>query len=347
MKKILIIRNDKLGDFMLSYPSFALLKKNMPDTTLVAFVPAYTQEMAEACPWIDQVLIDTTPKAKWQSGFSLAKIFRTEQFDTVITLYSRARVGLAVALARIPYRLAPASNIAQVFYNHRLTQHRSRSKKPEHVYNQDLIRHFLKQEKIPIQENPQPPFLRFNDHETQEKKQIFCQQNKIDPSRLLVFIHPGSGGSANNLSITQYAMLAKNLTSKQGHYIVLTAGPRELETAKTLSTHLNKIPHLIFESKKGLLNFAQHIQFADLFISGSTGPLHIAGALDVPTAAFYPRRRSATALRWQTLNSTENRMSFSPKTLDQRAESLNIDVDEATHLISEKFLTKQHQRNSD
>ncbi|VAX30370.1 ADP-heptose--lipooligosaccharide heptosyltransferase II [hydrothermal vent metagenome] len=340
MKKILIIRNDKLGDFMLAYPSFALLKENMPDTILAALVPAYTQEMAEACPWIDQVLIDPTPESKWHSGFSLAKIFQDEQFDAVITLYSRARVGLAAVLASIPYRLAPASKFAQVFYNHRLTQRRSRSEKPEHEYNQDLVRHFLKQQNIPILKNPKPPFLRFSDQETEEKKRHFCHQNKIDPNHLLIFMHPGSGGSANNLSLAQYAKLAKNLESKQGHNIVLTAGPGELKAAKSLSTLLNQTPHLIFESKKGLRHFAQHIQFADLFISGSTGPLHIAGALDTPTAAFYPQRRSATALRWQTLNSPRNRLSFSPTTIDQREESLNINVDEAARLISEKFLLK-------
>lgn len=323
---------------MLAYASFALLKENMPDAMLVALVPAYTREMAEACPWIDQVLIDPQPETSWYSGFSLTKIFRAEQFDAIITLYSRARVGLAAMLAPIPYRLAPASKFAQFFYNHRLRQRRSRSEKPEHMYNQDLVRHFLNQQNITILKNPQPPFLHFSDQKIKEKKQHFCHHNKIDPLTSLVFIHPGSGGSANNLSITQYTRLAINLKSKQGHVVVLTAGPGELETAKTLSTCLNQIPHLIFESKKGLRDFAEHIQFADLFISGSTGPLHIAGALDIPTAAFYPRRRSATALRWQTLNSPENRLSFSPKGIDQREESLNIDVDKAARLISEQFM---------
>lgn len=340
MKKILVIRNDKLGDFMLAYPSFALLKKNMPEASIHALVPAYTKEMAEVCPWIDHVLIDPTPNAKWTSGFSLAKRFRMEHFDAVITLYSRARVGLAAVLARIPYRLAPATQWAQVFYNHRLTQRRSLSEKPEYVYNADLVRYFLEENKIPITKNPDPPFLHFDDQDIQKKRSRFCQQNQIAPKTPLVFIHAGSGGSANNLSIAQYATLAANLKSRQGHTLVLTAGPGELENAKALSAQLKRTPHLIFESKEGLRKFAEHIQCAALFISGSTGPLHIAGALDVPTAAFYPRRRSATALRWQTLNRPENRLSFSPGKIDRQERTLNIDVDEAARFISERFLLK-------
>ena len=48
------------------------------------------------------------------------------------------------------------------------------------------------------------------------------------------------------------------------------------------------------------------------FIAGSTGPLHIAGALDIPTIAFYPRKKSGNAVRWQTLNTYTRRLSFMP-----------------------------------
>ncbi|MEJ2142293.1 MAG: glycosyltransferase family 9 protein, partial [Gammaproteobacteria bacterium] len=80
-----------------------------------------------------------------------------------------------------------------------------------------------------------------------------------------------------------------------------------------------------------------HIQFADLFISGSTGPLHIAGALDVPTAAFYPRRRSATPLRWQTLNSEARRLAFTPAEDAEETDVSAIDVEAATRQINSQY----------
>ncbi|HEX5313446.1 MAG TPA: glycosyltransferase family 9 protein, partial [Gammaproteobacteria bacterium] len=75
---------------------------------------------------------------------------------------------------------------------------------------------------------------------------------------------------------------------------------------------LGDAPHVVYRSDSGLADYARHVAAADLFIGGSSGPLHIAGALDRPTAAFYPRRRSASALRWQTLNSEGRRLSFMP-----------------------------------
>ncbi|MFQ5597365.1 MAG: glycosyltransferase family 9 protein [Nitrospiria bacterium] len=326
---------------MLAYPSFALLKANLPNVTVYALVPSYTRALAEACPWIDRLLIDPSPQGRWPSGYRLAKAIRDERIDGVISLYSTARVGIAVYLAGIPYRLAPATKFAQVFYNYRLVQRRSCSEKPEYVYNQELVRHFLRTQPVTIRYEPTPPFLRFNDDHVSRLKARFCQSHGIEPDRPLIFVHPGSGGSARNLSLDQFARLVRKLESKEGHHVVISAGPMEREPAAKLSDLLAQRPHTIYHSTQGLRIFAEHIQFADLFISGSTGPLHIAGALDVPTAAFYPKRRSSTALRWQTLNTPGNRLSFSPKDSADPEDMQAVDIDSAAKTISEHLLWRR------
>jgi len=116
-KKILVIRNDKLGDFMLSYPSFALLKQALPDCETFALVPGYTKEMAEACPWIDHVMIDPGKDSGLTGLRALISSFRNYKIDAAITLFSTARIGFALMAAGIPYRLAPATKVAQIFYN--------------------------------------------------------------------------------------------------------------------------------------------------------------------------------------------------------------------------------------
>ncbi len=338
-KKILIVRNDKLGDFMLSYPAFALLKRSLPESQLYALVPPYTRDMAEACPWIDQVLLD-----EWQNNgvfgnAALLSLIKRHRFDAIISLYSTTRIGLCAWLAGIPYRLAPATKLAQIFYNHRLTQHRSRSEKPEHVYNSDLVQNFCHDLAIPQPALPVPPLLQFDTGEVSLAKQAFLQQHQLGEDTLLIFVHPGSGGSARNLSTRQYAALASKLLTTHRHVIVISAGPGEYENAQQMASHLTDTPHVVYESHNGLRAFAQHIQFADVFIGGSTGPLHIAGALDCPTAAFYPRRRSATALRWQTLNSANRRLAFSPPSDADEEDMQSIDIDVAARTISQHYLT--------
>jgi ADP-heptose:LPS heptosyltransferase len=337
-KKILVIRNDKLGDFMLCYPSFALLKQAMPECKTFALIPNYTREMAEACPWIDHVIIDPGKDSGGKGLRSLINSFRAYKFDAAITLFSTTRIGFALMAAGIHYRLAPATKVAQIFYNHKLTQRRSRSEKPEYEYNLDLVRDFLLSQNIAIPELRKPPYLRFNEQEVEELKQTFCSTHHLDSRNPVVFIHPGSGGSANNLSLDQYQQLAINLADKTALNLVITAGPGELPYAEQLAMQLGNLKHTVYYSTEGLQRFAQHIQFATMFISGSTGPLHIAGALNTATAAFYPRRLSATSVRWQTLNSENKRLAFSPPESADEHDMSAIDIKNAANEIYQKFL---------
>ena len=337
-KKILVVRNDKLGDFMLSFPAIALLKASLPEARIYALVPDYTRDMAEACEWIDEVVIDKWQNTGISANLSLLKHCRQYQFDAIISLYSTTRIGFCAFAARIPYRLAPATKLAQLFYTQRLSQRRSRSEKPEHAYNSDLVRRFCQDQHIPIASPPQAPFLQFDTETVHNLRADFCAQQEISSDQKLIFVHPGSGGSARNLSTEQYADLARRLVSTHGHTIIVSAGPGEYENAHCLANLLGDTAHAVYESRQGLRQFAEHIQFADIFIGGSTGPIHVAGALDRPTVAFYPRRRSATSLRWQTLNSPPRRLAFSPPETAEEEDMSAIDIKEVARLVSRQYL---------
>ena len=84
MKRILVVRNDKIGDFMLAWPSFAMLKGSMA-CHVTALVPAYTAPLARLCPWIDEVIIDPGVGAdKEQQRALLARIKRYPQVKAVL-----------------------------------------------------------------------------------------------------------------------------------------------------------------------------------------------------------------------------------------------------------------------
>lgn len=336
-RKVLVVRNDRLGDFMLAWPAFALLKSSLPNHRVEVLVPEYTRTLAEFCPWLDDVLVDPAPDPR---GLRLSRALRERAYDAIVALFSTTRVGFAAWNARIPSRIAPATKLAQMFYNQRVRQRRSRSEKPEFVYNLELAEHLLEMWGRPAIRPAAPPYLRFEAAEIAETRRRFLVRHTIAAQRRLVFLHAGSGGSARNLSIAQYATLASNLRCTDGHVLVLCAGPGELTQARQLATLLNQHNHIVFESREGLVNYARHIAFADLFISGSTGPLHIAGALNRRTAAFYPRRCSATALRWQTLNEEDRRLAFSPPPEAAETDMSAIDLLQAASAINAQLLAK-------
>lgn len=314
--RFLVVRNDKLGDFMLIWPALMLLKKSIPGCEVTALVPSYTKSIAEACPWIDKVIIDPEDLA----------VINRKNFDAVITFFSTGRIGWQIWKERIPVRIAPATKFAQVFYNHRVVQRRSRSEKPEYVYNIELIEAFLKLRGV----NPssiEPPYWPITDEYESERIKL-SEELGINVNKKLFFVHAGSGGSANNLSLEQYAQLVEALDSK---YTVLekpqwifTAGPGEEIQTRKLQEMLPNVDSFLYVSKKGLADFAKSLVAADLFVAGSTGPLHIAGALDVKTVGFFPAKISSTSLRWKPCSSDLKTLGFSPK--DQSCAMQDIDV---------------------
>jgi len=341
IKKILVVRNDKLGDLLVSFSTFAVLKKNLPNTEIHVLVSQYTAPMANLCEFIDKVIIDpatqTSTTHHLSDALKLTKLLKQYNYDAIISLFSTLRVAIAARLARIPIRIAPATKIAQIFFNHRITQRRSRSEKPEHRYNQELAEYLLSLLNIVPLQMVYPPYLQFSPDTVQTVKKSFCHEHHTPDNSQMIFIHPGSGGSARNLSAQQYTQLANMLTSEKPITIIVSYGPNEDQVAKEVFDGITQTK-ILYESNKGLEVFSQHLQFADCFISGSTGPLHIAGVLDRPTAAFYTRRQSATSLRWQTLNSEQNRLAFSPPKTSAAEDMSSINIEQAAVKISTTFL---------
>ena len=333
--RILVVRNDKLGDFLLAWPALALLRASLPDAHLDALVPEYTREAAGLCPALDGVVLDPGPEA---GVAALAERLRAGRYDALLTLFSTGRVAWAGWRARIPYRLAPATKWAQVLYNARLTQRRSRSEKPEHAYNSDLARHLVRHlGAAPVEVGP--PYLVFEADEVRARRERLCAELGLAPDLRLVFVHAGHGGSARNLALERYAELGRALRSDRGHALVLSAGPGERAAAERLGALVGDgVPHAVHESRAGLADFARCVAGADVFVAGSTGTLHLAGALDVPTAGFYPRRRSSTPLRWQTLNRPERRLAWCPDAGVHESDMGSIDVVAAAREISAAFL---------
>lgn len=341
--KLLVVRNDKLGDFMLAWPALACLKAAIPSPHVSVLVPRYTAPLARCCPWVDEVILDPGDDADREAQRNLLSRLREGRFDALLTLFSTPRVGWLGWRASIPLRFAPATKWAQVFYNRRITQRRSRSEKPEYRYNMELAEALLVALGTPAASTPAPPYWPLPEGTRAAQREQIADELGLDTSRSWLFLHPGSGGSAVNLSSDQYLAL---ILAIDGQLVereqprpawILTAGPGEEEAAQLLRDRLLAVglESNLLPPRQGVDDFALSLAAADLFIAGSTGPLHIAGCLDLPTAGFYPSRRSSTPLRWQTCNCAAHRLAFCPPAEAGERDMDSIDLDMAASSISD------------
>lgn len=344
-KKLLVVRNDKIGDFMLAWPALACLKSASPTPHVTVLVPAYTAPLASACPWVDDVIIDPGPQADKAAQKTLLNSVKAAQFDALLTLFSTPRIGWLGWLSGIGLRVAPATKWAQLFYNVRIRQRRSRSEKPEYQYNVDLACALLERLSLTLNALPAPPFWPANDTQRAEQRQRLTSSSVPGSAAQLIVVHPGSGGSAVNLSVDQYAALIGGVELQLDDLVsaswLISAGPGEEPAAQALIDQLGNygITAGRLPASSGVADFAHQLAGADMLIAGSTGPLHIAGCLNIATVGFYPAKRSATPLRWQTCNSIDRRLAFSPPATADQQDMSAIDIEAAARQIS-AFLSR-------
>ena len=280
---LLITRHDKIGDFCVTLPLFKAIKEQYPNTKVTALVSKVNFEFAKNIEFIDDVILyDKNDLEK-----TLQNI-KDKKFDASISCFIDTALGKMLFKSRIKKRVAPATKIAQIFFNKRVTQRRSRVEKTEWQYNLDLAKKLFPDIKLDFTR----PLLKFE--EKKEKRVIF---------------HPGFGGSSDgNLSLDDYLNLARSI-SQSSYEIVFSFGPDDRVSKEYIEKNLD-FKATIFDSRISLYEFTRYLACSFLFVSTSTGPMHLAGASNTKTLSFFGNSLFASSKRWATISSLENQNNF-------------------------------------
>ena len=297
---ILVVRTDKLGDFITALPTMYLLKEHNPNHKMIACVAPLNEELARACDFIDEVIVD-----RGEPLFTFVSQLRNANIEASVTLFSNTRVALAQFLAQIPQRIAPATKLAQIFYNRRVKQRRSEVKMAEYEYNLELARTLFPDmgRRFPS------PLLTFNSKEQREAYAAFCKANNI--AKPVIAFHPGFGGSSDaNISVKEYLELAK-IVIKHGEYqVVMTFGPGDEAILDEIKALIRDLDIVLYESKKGLVHFATLVSQFKLFVSTSTGTYHLAALVGTPTMTFFADTLFASVKRWKAVSDEAKQHPF-------------------------------------
>ncbi len=305
---ILVVRTDKLGDFITALPTMAVLKEDNPYNKIIACVAPLNKELALGCGFIDEVIVDDGKS----SFLPFVKKLRAAKIDASITLFSNTRVALAQFLARIPIRIAPATKIAQIFYTHRVKQRRSQVKMAEFEYNLELTKTLFPDINLEYKK----PLLEFSDsHDVYAK---FCKE--YDVTKEIIAFHVGFGGSSDaNWNLDEYEILVREVLKADKYQVVLTFGPDESALCENMQERLKNEKVIFYISKEGIVNFAKLISRFKLFVSTSTGTYHLASLVGCPTLTFFADSLFASSARWKSVGDERLQRHFMiPQDLQKR-----------------------------
>ncbi|HVN48961.1 MAG TPA: glycosyltransferase family 9 protein [Bacteroidota bacterium] len=298
---ILVVRTDRIGDVLLTLPVITALHRNFPAVSVSMLLREYTRDLAETQRGVRSVLTYDC-KGKQKSFFEMLGELRRARVDAAVTVYPRFRIALLLWLAGIPVRVGTAYRWYSFLFNARVYEHRKTAAKHEAEYNLSLL-HALD---CDVSTPPHVELVLTIDdvsaaEETRKKIGI------IDTDRV-VFLHPGSGGSARDWKPEQFALLSILLAEK-GLKVVVTGSEQERTLIESVVKQSNNTA-VPFISSLRLREFAALIRTAKLFIANSTGPLHLAAAVGIPVIGFYPPLNVMSPKRWGPL--TEKKMIFVP-----------------------------------
>jgi ADP-heptose:LPS heptosyltransferase len=302
-RNILIVRTDRIGDVILSLPLAEIVRRNYPDCKITFLVREYTACLVEDNPFIDNVLLLKEEEKRLLLNENI-KTIKKENFDACIIVYPTFLLALTVFLSGIKYRIGTGYRWYSFLFNRKIYEHRRFAKKHELEYNVGLL------ERLGIEESVAPDNINFHlkvSDEARKSIDLVLREYDINTQNRIVIIHPGSGGSSVDLPVDKMIDLTKRLSQIKNLQILITGSVSEADLC-SMFTEVNSVKNLA--GKFDLLQLKSLISFADLFVSNSTGPIHIAAALNKYVIGFYPKILSCSVNRWGPY--TDKRTIFSP-----------------------------------
>ncbi len=313
--RILVVRPDRLGDVVLSTPVFEVIKRYYPDSHLTLVVRESVAPIVRGLPSIDQVIIfDPDKKHAGFRGFlRLVEEIRKGNYRISVVLQGNLKIAAAMFFSNIRYRVGPLSKIySYFFYNRGIRQHRSQVEMHEADYNLQLLRRLG----IRISSRRVPLRVSVPDQRRAEARAWLLEKG-WKPEEALVVVHPGMGGSALNWPESHYVEFVRALL-KEGRQVLLTGGPAEVALLNRIGDALGSLKEkaIFYANTEPVGGLGATLEFysglishASLMVAPSTGPLHLAVALDRPVLTFYPPIRVQSAIRWGPYLKDETRAS--------------------------------------
>ncbi len=227
---------------------------------------------------VDDWVIDRGNTGESLGLFEVAGVIRKREYDCLIELKPSWRTAAAGFASGVGMRIGTSRRFYSFLYNNRANVHRKGSGNHQTDLDLAMLR------PLGIESSGLIPSLSL----PQEYK-ILARELVGSAGDNYIVMHPGSGGSAPNWPREHYADLAGLILKSRVSMVVITGAE---EPSGNFPGCLD------LRGKTSLAQLSGIVAGAKLFVSGSTGPLHLADALGTPCVSFYLDHAAIGPTRW-------------------------------------------------
>jgi len=263
IKKILVIRNDRFGEFLLNIPALRALRETYPQARIVLAVSGIVNELAGLLDCVDEVVI-------WDE---IKKELKKHKFDLSVSLNPLKEANLKCFFAGIPFRLGYDRKWGYLL-NYKLKDTKYLGNRHEVDCNLELVR--------------------LAGAETKNKSISINVDKVYFPQFLknkLIAIHPFTSDPIKQWPLERFKELAMRIEKELNLNVIIIG--------LSLTEFVPDGDAIDMTNKTSLPELAALLKRCVLLISGDSGPVHLAAAVGVPVIALFRSDiPGKCALRW-------------------------------------------------
>ena len=282
IRRLVVVRHDRLGDVLLSLPAIEALRRTYPEARLALMVRPELVPLARMVPVVDEVLVAHANRARLRrelAGFDA---------DLVVCISRGAGMSRVAAGARIRRRVGTGYRIYSPLFTRTVNERRSAGRRHEAEFSLSFAH------RAGAAPGPAAFPLEIAAH-TRTSVGGWLARHGLDEGPFAV-IHPGSGRSCPRWPVRHFIELAAALLDR-GFGVTFSIGPEDAwcdEVLDAARARVRSIPRF----RGGLEHLPALLDSAALVVGNSTGPLHLAAALDRATLGFYAPWSTCGVNRW-------------------------------------------------
>ena len=292
VRRILIVRTDRIGDVVLSTPTITAARKAFPNAYIAVMVSPQTREIVNGNPSLNEVIV-YDKKGVFQT-LRFAKCLKNKKFDLALILHSTNRVNLISFLAGIPKRVGYARGKMDFLLTDRLPYKKRLGEKHEAEYSLDVLRSIgvdarISQLVMPVRK------------ENEENIDGLLKESGLGQGERIIVLHPGASCISKMWPQENFARVADILVEKFDARILLVSAPEHVRIGEGIRGLMKNRPVFLC-GETSLGDLAALFKRTNLFISNDSGPVHIACAIGVPVISIFGRKDTGLSPeRWGPL----------------------------------------------
>jgi ADP-heptose:LPS heptosyltransferase len=286
-KRILCLRLERIGDLLMTLPALADLRASFPDAGIELVVGSWNRELAAAIAGIDRV---ETLDAEWLARadgrhglgtlalIRAASRWRSRKYDLALNFEPDIRGNLALAAAGARWTAGFASGGGGAVLDTALEYDTT-------IHTSDNGRALVK---AAAGEHARTgtPVLDIPDANRAEAARLLDRDGFRNGTRR-IGIHVSSGRLVKQWPEERFSEVAQSLLRNHGASIVLTGSPADRAQVDRVRKDLPPDRVLDLSNGCGLLTVAAVLGHLELLVTGDTGPMHLAHAVNTPIVAIF------------------------------------------------------------